>query len=74
MLKGFILGVITTLFLTGATLSSINPDVARDKICSFVNYIFGKGKDLSNKIQNSSLNSQSQGQSTIFGEPIGESR
>jgi hypothetical protein len=49
MLKGFILGVITTLFLTGATLSSIKPDVARDKICSFVNYIFGKGKDLSQK-------------------------
>jgi len=47
MLKGFILGVITTLFLTGATLSSINPDVARDKICKFVNYIFGKGKDFS---------------------------
>jgi len=55
MLKGFILGVITTLFLTGATLSSINPDVAREKICSFVNYIFGKGKDIKNHLQDSSL-------------------
>jgi len=50
MLKGFILGVITTLFLTGATLSSINPDVAREKICNLVNYIFGKGKEIKNHI------------------------
>jgi hypothetical protein len=50
MLKGFILGVITTLFLTGATtLFSINPDVVRDEICKFVNYIFSEGKDLSQK-------------------------
>ena len=51
MLKGFFLGVVITLLVTGVGFSSFDPQNARDKICKFVNFIFSKAKSISKNIK-----------------------